>query len=88
MKDRTNVIRSRNARLNLARRSAVLLVDLLDPEKRPKDKDVEGWSLLLAEIKDRAQDVAQAAYEASAYNNVLIGGVECTTTEDSKTTKE
>lgn len=69
MKDENNLIRSRNARLNLVHRAAKNLVTSCKPEHRP-DND-EAWSALFADIRDMAADVHQGVHEASAYHNVL-----------------
>lgn len=75
-KDLHNLVRSRNARLNLARRQAAAMVEMLDPEKRPINANDEAWSVLFAEIRDMAQDALQGAHEASAYHNALMGSDE------------
>lgn len=71
MKDEHNLKRSRNARLNLARRQAEQLYRLLNPEHRPKDSDQDGWNELFAEARDMIADTHQGIHEASAYNNSL-----------------
>lgn len=73
MKEGRDIVRSRNARLNMARRNAVNLKTLLDSEKRPALDNDEAWSALFADIRDMAADILQAVHEASAYHNVLIG---------------
>lgn len=72
-KDLHDLVRSRNARLNLARRQAARMLGLLDPEKRPPNAHDVAWSVLFAEIRDMAQDALQGAHEASAYHNALMG---------------
>lgn len=72
-KDLHDLARSRNARLNLARRQSAELVELLDPEKRLPNAHDEGWSALFADIRDMAQDILQGVHEASAYHNALMG---------------
>lgn len=68
-KDIQNLVRSRNARLNLARRQAWALFEILNPDMRPNTD--EGWSILFASIRDMAADVQQGTHEASAYHNSL-----------------
>ena len=62
-------MRSRNARLNLARRAATILATELDPGNRPESEDQ--WNALFAVIRDCAGDVHQGVHEASAYHNCL-----------------
>jgi hypothetical protein len=72
-KDLHDLVRSRNARLNLTRRQAAAMVETLDPKKRPGNANDEAWSHLFANIRDMAQDALQGAHEASAYHNALMG---------------
>lgn len=73
MKDGKDVVRSRNARLNVARREAAKIARLLEPELRPALDNDAAWSALFANIRDAATDVYQGVHEANAYHNVLIG---------------
>lgn len=74
MKDEHNLRRSRNARLNLARRQAEQLYRLLNPKGRPKDDNADGWNEIFAEARDMAEYVHQGVHEASAYHNALKDG--------------
>ena len=69
MKNMMDLIRSRNARLNLARRQADMMFNLLNPVVRPKTEDE--WNALFASIRDAANDIVQGVHEASAYHNSL-----------------
>jgi hypothetical protein len=66
-----NLRRSRNGRLNRARREAEKLVSLLEAfEGQKVGIDVqEFWQA----IREHGQQIAQCVHEANAYNNVMVG---------------
>lgn len=72
MKDSRATLRSRNARLNLARKEAAKMARWLEPELRPALGDDDKWAALFANIRDGAADIVQAVHEANAYHNVLM----------------
>lgn len=71
MIDAKQVKKSRNARLNKARRSAdALLLQLHQYEGSSEPiLEQEFW----AEVRDLAADIHLSVHEANAYNNVLAG---------------
>jgi hypothetical protein len=66
-----NLRRSRNGRLNKARREAQKLVSLLEAfEGERLGIDVqEFWQA----VREHGQQIAQCIHEANAYNNVMVG---------------
>lgn len=70
-KSRFNIRRSRNGRLNRARRDAEKLISLLEKfEGRTGGiADQDFW----AAIRDLGQSISLCVSEANAYNNVMVG---------------
>ena len=70
-KDKYNLRRSRNGRLNRARREAEKLIVLL--------QQFEGQKVGIAvqdfweAVRDHGEQIAKCIHEANAYNNVMVG---------------
>ena len=71
MKDRFNLRRSRNSRLNRARREAAQLLALLEAFEGEKVGIAvqEFWQA----VREHGEQIAKCVHEANAYNNVMVG---------------
>lgn len=71
MKTRFDLRRSRNGRLNRARREAAKLITLLEAFEGEKVGIAvqEFWQA----VREHGEQIAQCVHEANAYNNVMVG---------------